>query len=230
VNAGLNYLHDTTTEESVGAEFTQDTFDASLSARYLVTRRFSLNATYNFTTVATSAGFSDYYGTASSWEQSTRFELGPRIFFGIRPLRLADSVYYYQLRSPYQLLMNDTSEVKLHFLDYWRVIKLRVGLIALAFLLIMITAGCDDLFPPAQYLSKVTMEVKPDNSGTHQRHLSGAAVVVVSILSCPDAVSRSSRKTKSSTQSSRNSKLQEVWSKGRTTPLPLQNVYRSCWG
>ena len=61
--------------------------------------------------------------------------------------------------------MNDASEVKLHFLDYWRTIRLRSGLIALAFLLVMITAGVTVYFLPRQYLSKVTMEVKPDNSG-----------------------------------------------------------------
>ena len=38
-------------------------------------------------------------------------------------------------------------------------------MIALAFLLVMITAGVTVYFLPRQYLSKVTMEVKPDNSG-----------------------------------------------------------------
>ncbi len=61
--------------------------------------------------------------------------------------------------------MNDTSEVKLHFLDYWRVIKLRLGLIMLAFFLVMITAGVTTYFLPREYYSKVTMEVKEDNSG-----------------------------------------------------------------
>ena len=60
--------------------------------------------------------------------------------------------------------MNDASEVKLHFLDYWRTIRLRAGLIALAFLLVMITAGVTVYFLPREFLSKVTMEVKPDNS------------------------------------------------------------------
>lgn len=61
--------------------------------------------------------------------------------------------------------MNDASEVKLHFLDYWRIIKVRAGLIALAFLLVMVTAGVTTYFLPREYFSKVTMEVKPDNSG-----------------------------------------------------------------
>jgi capsular exopolysaccharide synthesis family protein len=52
----------------------------------------------------------------------------------------------------------------LHFLDYWRVIKVRSGIIALTFLLVVITAGITCYFLPRQYYSKVTMEVKPDDA------------------------------------------------------------------
>jgi capsular exopolysaccharide synthesis family protein len=61
--------------------------------------------------------------------------------------------------------MNESNEVKLHFLDYWRVIKLRMGLILLTFFLVMVTAGVTTYFLPKEYFSKVTMEVKMDNSG-----------------------------------------------------------------
>src|SRR5688572_10817960 len=61
--------------------------------------------------------------------------------------------------------MNDASEVKLHFLDYWRTIKVRAGLVVLTFLLVMVTAGVTTYFLPREYYSKVTMEVKPDNAG-----------------------------------------------------------------
>src|SRR5688572_19007602 len=61
--------------------------------------------------------------------------------------------------------MNEPNEVKLHFLDYWRVIKLRMGLILLTFFLVMVTAGVTTYFMPKEYFSKVTMEVKTDNSG-----------------------------------------------------------------
>lgn len=61
--------------------------------------------------------------------------------------------------------MNDFTEVKLHFLDYWRVIKVRSGIILLAFLLVILTAGITTYFLPRQYFSKVTMEVKPDDTG-----------------------------------------------------------------
>jgi capsular exopolysaccharide synthesis family protein len=62
------------------------------------------------------------------------------------------------------LRMSDSTEVKLHFLDYWRVIKARAGIIILIFLLTMITAGVTVYFLPRQYLSKATIEVKPDNT------------------------------------------------------------------
>ncbi|MCE9611060.1 MAG: polysaccharide biosynthesis tyrosine autokinase [Chthoniobacter sp.] len=61
--------------------------------------------------------------------------------------------------------MNETNEAKLHFLDYWRVIKVRIGLILLTFFLVMVTAGVTTYFLPKQFLSKVRMEVKQDNSG-----------------------------------------------------------------
>jgi capsular exopolysaccharide synthesis family protein len=64
--------------------------------------------------------------------------------------------------------MNESAEVKLHFLDYWRVIKLRMGLILLTLFLVVVTAGVTVYFLPREYLSKVTMEVKPDNSGNVQ--------------------------------------------------------------
>lgn len=60
--------------------------------------------------------------------------------------------------------MNETSEVKLHFLDYWRVIKMRMGLILLTFFLVMVTAGVYVVFLPKEYYSRVTIEIKPDNN------------------------------------------------------------------
>ena len=60
--------------------------------------------------------------------------------------------------------MNDNTEVKLHFLDYWRVIKNRMGLILLTFFLVMVTSGVYVFFLPRQYYSRVTVEIKPDNN------------------------------------------------------------------
>src|SRR3954469_21149625 len=58
----------------------------------------------------------------------------------------------------------DSNEVKLHFLDYWRVVRVRWGLIALVFLLVVISATVTVSFLPKEYFAKVTMEVKSDDN------------------------------------------------------------------
>lgn len=54
-------------------------------------------------------------------------------------------------------------EVTLHLLDYWRVVRVRLPLIILVFLLVVITAGVGTYLTPRQYASSVTMQVKEDN-------------------------------------------------------------------
>ena len=56
--------------------------------------------------------------------------------------------------------MAQTDEVKLHFLDYWRVIRVHWVLVLLAFLLVLITAAIVSYFQPREYQSSVFMEVK----------------------------------------------------------------------
>jgi succinoglycan biosynthesis transport protein ExoP len=56
--------------------------------------------------------------------------------------------------------MAQTDEVKLHFLDYWRVIRVRWVLILLAFLLVVITAAVVTYFQPREFQSSVFIEVK----------------------------------------------------------------------
>ena len=56
--------------------------------------------------------------------------------------------------------MAQTEEVKLHFLDYWRVIRVRWVLILLAFLLVLITAAVVTYFQPREYQSSGFIEVK----------------------------------------------------------------------
>src|SRR4051794_7324506 len=58
----------------------------------------------------------------------------------------------------------DSNEVKLHFLDYWRVIRVRWGLISLVFFMVLVSAGVTVTFLPKEYFAKVSMEVKPDDS------------------------------------------------------------------
>src|ERR1700704_5915576 len=56
--------------------------------------------------------------------------------------------------------MAETDEVKLHFLDYWRVIRVRWVLIVLAFLLVLITAAIVTYFQPRLFQSSVFIEVR----------------------------------------------------------------------
>jgi capsular exopolysaccharide synthesis family protein len=56
--------------------------------------------------------------------------------------------------------MPQTDEVKLHFLDYWRVVRVRWVLILLSFLLVLITAAIVTYFQPREYQSLVYVEVK----------------------------------------------------------------------
>lgn len=54
----------------------------------------------------------------------------------------------------------DSGEVKLHFLDYWRVLRVRLPLIILVFLLVVITASVITYLMPRQYGSTVTMQLR----------------------------------------------------------------------
>ena len=56
--------------------------------------------------------------------------------------------------------MAQNDEVKLHFLDYWRVIRVHWVLVLFAFLLVLITAAIVTYFQPREYQSSVFMEVK----------------------------------------------------------------------
>src|SRR5205807_2363173 len=56
--------------------------------------------------------------------------------------------------------MAHNEEVKLHFLDYWRVIRIRWVLVLLAFLLVLITASIFTYFQPREYKADVFVEVK----------------------------------------------------------------------
>lgn len=58
----------------------------------------------------------------------------------------------------------DTNELQLHFLDYWRVIRIRLPLIVLVFLLVVITTGVVTYFLPKQYESSVTMQINQNDT------------------------------------------------------------------
>jgi polysaccharide biosynthesis transport protein len=58
--------------------------------------------------------------------------------------------------------METPQDSKLHFLDYWRVIRIRMGLVILVFLLVVIAAEVTTYLMPRKYKSFVTIEVEPD--------------------------------------------------------------------
>jgi len=58
----------------------------------------------------------------------------------------------------------DTPVVNLHFLDYWRVIRLRKSLILTVFLICVITSSVLTYCLPKQYSSTVRIEVNKDNA------------------------------------------------------------------
>ncbi|MFZ4777477.1 MAG: GumC family protein, partial [Terrimicrobiaceae bacterium] len=71
---------------------------------------------------------------------------------------------------------NDSGELKLHFLDYWRVIRVRLPLIILVFLLVVITAAVVTHFMPKEYGSAVTMQVKQNDTLIQVFNQSGGGV------------------------------------------------------
>jgi succinoglycan biosynthesis transport protein ExoP len=58
---------------------------------------------------------------------------------------------------------NEAPEIKLHFLDYWRVIRLRRSLILVVFLLCVMTSTLLTIWLPKQYSSMVQIEVNKDD-------------------------------------------------------------------
>src|SRR5215471_423967 len=56
--------------------------------------------------------------------------------------------------------MAHNAEVKLHFLDYWRVIRIHWVLVLLAFLLVVISTAVFTYFQPREYQSSVFVEVR----------------------------------------------------------------------
>jgi polysaccharide biosynthesis transport protein len=58
--------------------------------------------------------------------------------------------------------MDHSQDLKIHFLDYWRIIRVRLGLVFLVFLLVFGTAAVVSYFAPREYSSFTTIELQPD--------------------------------------------------------------------
>jgi capsular exopolysaccharide synthesis family protein len=59
-------------------------------------------------------------------------------------------------------MMDYPQELKIHFLDYWRIIRMRLGLVFLVFLLLFGTAAVVTYVIPREYSSFATIELRPD--------------------------------------------------------------------
>lgn len=68
-----------------------------------------------------------------------------------------------------------TSDSKLHFLDYWRIIRLRKEIIAVVFLLVLITVGAVTYWMTPSYVSTVFMRVEKDTPDVTLLGMMGAA-------------------------------------------------------
>ena len=58
--------------------------------------------------------------------------------------------------------MDHSQYSKTHFLDYWRIIRVRLGLVFLVFLLVFGTAAVATYLMPREYSSFATIELQPD--------------------------------------------------------------------
>jgi polysaccharide biosynthesis transport protein len=65
---------------------------------------------------------------------------------------------------------NENPEIKLHFLDYWRVIRLRRSLILVVFLLCVMTSTLLTIWLPKKYASTVRIEVQKDTPEVSMLH------------------------------------------------------------
>jgi len=61
--------------------------------------------------------------------------------------------------------MNTAQNAKLHLLDCWHVIRIRLGLVALIFSLVVITVSATTFLLPKEYVSYTTIEVEPTPTG-----------------------------------------------------------------
>src|SRR5271170_5993745 len=70
----------------------------------------------------------------------------------------------------YTSTTNENPEIKLHFLDYWRVIRLRRTLILVVFLLCVMTSTLLTIWLPKKYASTVRIEVQKDTPEVSMLH------------------------------------------------------------
>src|ERR1700741_1770579 len=70
------------------------------------------------------------------------------------------------MEAPKNTFTNQTqSETKLHFLDYWRIIRIRKTVILAVFLLVVLTTTAVTFILPETYMSTARIEVGKDTPG-----------------------------------------------------------------
>lgn len=65
------------------------------------------------------------------------------------------------------------NEAKLHFLDYWRVIRVRFGIVLLAFILMLVTAAIVTYFMPRKFSSTALVELRMETADYKPFHDAG---------------------------------------------------------
>jgi capsular exopolysaccharide synthesis family protein len=121
--------------------------------------------------------------------------------------------------------MQHTEEAKLHFLDYWRVIRVRWILILLAFLLVLLTAAIVTYFQPREYQSSVFIEVR---STAQNMRIFGAGDpnMPVHDPQLAPTVFQIIQRTGVLYPVIEDLQLQEKWAKGGNTPSKEQAYFR----
>src|SRR6188472_1063346 len=121
--------------------------------------------------------------------------------------------------------MSQTEESKLHFLDYWRVIRVRWVLIVIAFLLVLLTAAVVTYFQPREFQSSVFIEVK---STAQNMRIFGASDPNLPIHDpqLAPTVYQVIQRTGILYPVIEDLKLQDKWTKGGTRPSKEQAYQR----
>src|SRR5689334_24257157 len=108
--------------------------------------------------------------------------------------------------------MAQSDEVKLHFLDYWRVVRIRWPLVLLAFLLVLLTAAVVTYFQPREYQSSVFIEVK--STAENPRIFSGDSTQPIHDPQLAPTVFQVVKRTSILYPVIDELKLQDKWAKG----------------
>jgi uncharacterized protein involved in exopolysaccharide biosynthesis len=121
--------------------------------------------------------------------------------------------------------MAETEEVRLHFLDYWRVIRVRWVLILLVFLLVLITAAVVTYFQPREYQASCFVEIR-STAQNPRIFATGDPNLPVHDPQLAPTVFQVIQRTGILYPVIEDLKLQDKWGKDRT-PLSREQAYQT---